>query len=362
MPTFRRVSLDGVKSVQFASDNWAGATPEVMASLNGANQGFAPAYGNDPLTAAVTGRLSEVFERDVDVWFVATGTAANSIGLASLSRPGGLVLCSREAHINVDEWGATEFQSGGMKLVTMPETAGKIAPEVLAEELQRYPAGGRFGAPVALSLTNATELGTVYTPAEVTTLAKLAHDAGLAVHMDGARFGNAVAALDASPAEITWRAGVDLMSFGGTKNGCLAAEAIVVFSPDKLQDLGARRQRAGHTFSKSRYIAAQFEGYLAEGKWLERAHHANAMADRLRKGIASSATDRLAWDSTANEIFAVLPKTTIQRLRDAGASFHEWPASSAAPERRPAPNEDLVRLVTSWATAPEEVERFLALL
>ncbi len=348
--------------MQFASDNWAGATPEVMAALNGANQGFAPAYGNDPLTERVTAHFSALFEREVEVWFVATGTAANSIGLASLSRPGGLVLCSREAHINVDEWGATEFQSGGMKLVTMPETAGKIAPEVLAETLQRYPAGGRFGAPVALSLTNATELGTVYTPGEVSALSKLAREAGLAVHMDGARFGNAVAALGASPADITWRAGVDLMSFGGTKNGCLAAEAILVFSPDKLSDLGARRQRAGQTFSKSRYIAAQFEGYLAEGKWLERARHANAMADRLRTGIAASATARLGWESAANEVFAVLPRTAIKRLQNAGATFHEWPADSAPSGRRPEPDEDLVRLVTSWASTSDEVERFLSLL
>ena len=348
--------------MQFASDNWAGATPEVMAALNAANPGFAPAYGGDAVTERVTARFSELFEREVEVWFVATGTAANSIGLASLSRPGGLVLCSREAHIHVDEWGATEFQSGGMKLVTMPEVAGKVAPEVLAETLRRYPAGGRFGAPVALSLTNATELGTVYTPAEVSALTKLAHDAGLAVHMDGARFGNAVAALGASPADITWRAGVDLMSFGGTKNGCLAAEAIVVFSPDKFDDLRPRRQRAGHTFSKSRYIAAQFEGYLSDGKWLERAGHANTMADRLRAGIAASATARLGWESTANEVFAVLPRTVIQRLQDAGANFYDWPAESAAPERRPAPDEELVRLVTSWATTSDEVERFLSLL
>jgi threonine aldolase len=272
------------------------------------------------------------------------------------------VLCSREAHINVDEWGATEFQSGGMKLVTMPETAGKIAPEVLAETLKRYPEGGRFGVPVALSLTNATELGTIYTPDEVAILARLAHDAGLTVHMDGARFGNAVAALGASPADITWRAGVDLMSFGGTKNGCLAAEAIVVFSPDRLHDLAARRQRAGHTFSKSRYIAAQFEAYLADGKWLERARHANAMADRLRTGIAAAPGARLGWESLANEVFAVLPKDTIQRLREAGANFYDWPAESAPPERRPGANEDLVRLVTSWATSPDEVERFVGLL
>ncbi len=348
--------------MNFASDNWAGATPEVMAALERVNAGAAPAYGSDPSTAAVTAQFSELFERDVEVWFTATGTASNSIGLAGLSRPGGLVLCSDEAHIQVDEWGATEFQSGGMKLVPMRETDGKIAPETLLETLTRYPEGGRFGVPVALSLTNATELGTVYCADEMRALTAPARAAGLAVHLDGARFGNAVARLGVSPAEITWRAGVDFMSFGGTKNGCWAAEAIVVFAPEKLSDLAARRQRAGQTFSKSRFVAAQFEAYLGDGNWLKWAGHANAMADRLRAGIAASPTARLGWDSQANEVFAVMTLAAIERVRGAGGSLYEWPSESAAAERRPGPGEDLVRLVTSWATREDEVERFLGMI
>lgn len=340
--------------MQFASDNWAGATPEVMAALADANDGFAPAYGGDPLTARVTAMFSEIFEREVEVWFVATGTAANSVGLASLGRPGGIVLCSGEAHINVDEFGATEFQSGGMRLAALEHEAGKLTPTTVARALSRYPEGGRFGAPVALSLTNATELGTVYSSAEISALTGPARAAGLAVHMDGARFGNAVAASNASPADLTWRNGVDILSFGGTKNGCIAAEAIVVFTPDKLHDLAIRRQRAGHAFSKSRFIAAQFEGHLGGNRWLERARHANAMADRLREGLG---TARLAWMSVANEVFAILPKASIARLRDAGATLYEWPAEDAIAE-----DHDLVRLVTNWATEPDEVDRFLALL
>lgn len=340
--------------MQFASDNWAGATPEVMAALAEANVGFAPAYGGDPLSVRATAMFSEIFEREVDVWFVATGTAANSIGLASLARPGGIVLCSGEAHLNVDEFGATEFQSGGMKLVALEHEAGKLRAETVERALLRYPEGGRFGQPVALSLTNATELGTVYSPAEIAALTAPARSAGLAIHMDGARFGNAVAASNATPADLTWRSGVDMLSFGGTKNGCIAAEAIVVFSPEKLHDLGIRRQRAGHTFSKSRFIAAQFAGYLGDGRWLERARHANRMADRMRAGLGA---ERLAWPSVANEVFAVLPRPAIARIRDAGGTLYEWPAETML-----APDQDLVRLVTSWATQPDEVDRFLALV
>lgn len=348
--------------MNFASDNWAGATPEVMAALGRANDGFAPAYGNDALTQRVTARFAALFEREVEVWFTATGTASNSLGLAALSRPGGLVLCSSEAHITTDEWGATEFQSGGMKLIALPQVAGKLQPQDVVDALGRYPAAGRFGTPVALSLTNATELGTVYRPAEIAALTAPARAAGLAVHLDGARFGNAVVATGASPADLTWRSGVDLMSFGGTKNGCWAAEAIVVFAPDRMRDLAARRQRAGQTFSKARFVAAQFEAYLDDGNWLRWARHANAMAERLRAGLRASNRARLGWESEANEVFAVLPGTSVAAIRAAGGSLHEWPADSLPAGQRPEAGETLVRLVTSWASSADEVGRLLSML
>jgi threonine aldolase len=189
----------------------------------------------------------------------------------------------------------------------------------------------------------------------------MARDAGLAVHMDGARFANAVAALGVAPADLTWRAGIDAMSFGGTKNGCIAAEAIVVFAPEKLRDLGAIRQRAGQTFSKSRFIAAQFEAYLEGANWLRWAGNANAMAERLRTGLVQRQC-RLGWQSSANEVFAVLPKAAIARIRTAGGSMHEWPADPLPADRRPGPEEALVRLVASWATTEGDVDRFLGLV
>lgn len=341
--------------MNFASDNWAGASPEVMDAVIRHNHGYAPAYGGDPLSLGVALQFSQLFEREVEVWFTATGTAANSLGLAGLSRPGGVVLCAEEAHVMSDESGATEFQSGGMKLIPVASPLGRMDPGALSAALARQPEGGR-SVPVGLSLTNATEWGTVYPVAQVTELAAIARSRGLKVHMDGARFANAVVALGVTPAEITWKAGVDFLSFGGTKNGCWAAEAIIVFSPGLFPDMAARRQRAGHTFSKARFVAAQFEGYLSDGNWLKRARHANAMAERLRAGIRASAVARLGWESDINEVFAVIPKAALARLRAAGGAAHEWPGGVAGTD------EVLVRLVTSWATTEADVAGFLGVV
>lgn len=326
-----------------------------MAALARHNGGYSPAYGGDPLSVSVTRRFSELFEREVEVWFTATGTASNSLGLAALSRPGGVVFCGEDAHVHTDESGATEFQSGGMKLVPVRSPLGLVDAEAFGVALGKHPVGGR-SVPVAVSLTNATEWGTVYSVAQVAELVGIARGHGLKVHMDGARFGNAVAALGVTPAEITWKAGVDFLSFGATKNGCWAAEAIVVFTPGLLGDFEPRRQRAGHTFSKARFVAAQFEGYLEDGNWLRWAGHANAMAERLRVGIRASERARLGWESQINEVFAVISKAALARLRAAGGAAHEWPAEGLGAD------EVLVRLVTSWATTEDEVEGFLGVL
>ena len=341
--------------MNFASDNWAGATQAVMAAVARQNVGAAPAYGADELTAAVTRRFAEIFEIDVAVHFTATGTAANSLSMAALQRPGGLVFCSADAHVHNDEYGATEFLTG-MKLVPVPSPAGIITPGALAAMLERYPPDGRTGPAVALTLTNSTECGTVYDPAQIRALTDLARARGMAVHVDGARFANAVAATGASPAELTWKSGVDLMSFGGTKNGCLGAEAIVVFDTTRVGDLQVIRQRAGHVVSKARFVAAQFEGYFADKGWIETARHANTMAARLSEGIRRSNSARLAWESQANEVFPILSKTIIARLRAAGATLHEWPVEGVGVD------EDCVRLVTSFATSEAEVDRLLSLL
>lgn len=347
--------------MNFASDNWAGIAEPIAAALAESAEGPAPAYGGDRLTREVEAAFSALFERDVAVFLVATGTAANTLGLSALSRPGGLVFCHRDAHINTDEGAAGEFLTA-LKLIGLSGEGGKVSPETLAAAIDRYPPDpGRHGQPVAVSLSNLTEYGTAYRPDEVAALSALARGAGLGVHMDGARFGNAVAGLGVSPAELTWKAGVDILSFGGTKGGCWMAEAIVFFDTDRAVDFAYIRKRAGHTISKHRFIAAQFRAYLESGLWLQLAAHANAMAGRLGDGIRA-AGGRLAWPGAGNEVFAILPRAVLARAKEAGATFHEWEAEWVPEANRPGPDETIVRLVTSFATDAGEVDAFLAAL
>ncbi len=345
----------------FASDNWAGASQEVMAALSQAARTDGPAYGADRLTAAVAERFSAIFERDVAVFLVGSGTAANALALAGYARPGGFILAHKDAHILVDEAGAAEFFSGGNRVVGLDAVAGKIAPETLSAALEESPERGvHHGQPVAVSLTQVTEFGVAYRPEEIAALARVARTRGLAVHMDGARFAGAVASLGLAPADITWRAGVDVLSFGGTKNGCLAAEAVIFFDPGHARDFAFARQRAGQGYSKNWFLAAQFDAYLDGGRWLDLARHANRMAALLAGKIAASGTARLALRPDANEIFAILSKATEARLRAEGAAFYPWRADRFA--EKPGKDEVLVRLVTSFQISEAEVERFGALL
>ncbi len=339
--------------MDFSSDNWSGATPAVMDGLARANEErFAPAYGNDPLTAAARQKISEIFEREVEVLFVTSGTAANTLSMAAVRREAGFVLCTDEAHVHNDEFNATEFFTG-MKLVPVATRDGRMEPAGLRAALARFPEG-RSGPPAALTLTNATEHGTVYAPAEVAALAAVARERGMAVHIDGARFANAVAASGVSPADLTWRAGADLMSFGGTKNGCVAAEAVIVFDTGRFPDIATLRQRAGQGLSKQRFIAGQYLGYFADGGWLLTAAHANAMAARLATGLRRSNRIRFDWDSTANELFPVIGNDMAEQLRAGGARFHTW---QQLPD-----NEQRIRLVTSWSTTEADVDALLGLI
>jgi len=345
----------------FASDNWAGASGRILAAFADAAASGGPAYGGDALTAAVCDRFSEIFEREVTVYLVASGTVANALALSAYARPGGIVFAQGEAHVAIDEAGAFEFFSGGNRIAVLPATAGKISADALALALARLPKDDvHHGRPIAVSLTQITEYGAAYRPDEIAEVARLAKARGLAVHMDGARFAGAVAALGLSPAEITWRAGVDVLSFGGTKNGCFAAEAVVFFDPAAARDFAYARQRAGQGYSKNWFIAAQFLAYFDGGHWLELAAHANRMAARLAEAIAESGSARLALHPDANEIFAVVKKTVGARLRTAGAVYHQWPATGLAIEV--AADETTIRLVTSFQTTEAEVDRFADLL
>ncbi|HEY1941630.1 MAG TPA: beta-eliminating lyase-related protein [Roseiarcus sp.] len=348
--------------MNFASDNGAGVAPAILEAIVQSSRVNAPAYGTDDYTRRAEAMLSEVFERPVAAFLVATGTAANALALGALTRPWEAVFCHEEAHIIEDECGAPELFTAGAKLVGVAGEGGKVTPEGLRETLERFPRGQvKTTQPGALSLSQATEAGTIYRLNEIKALAGIAHEAGVAVHMDGARFANALVALDASPADMTWRAGVDVLSLGATKNGGLACEAVVFFDLDKAANFVFQRKRAGQTLSKGRFLGAQMEAFLSGGLWLDLARRANASAARLAKGLVEAPGVRLVWPSEANEVFAVAPNELAARWREAGAKFHPWSSRSIAPERGPREGETLIRLVASFETSKEEIEALLAL-
>lgn len=346
----------------FSSDNWAGAHPQIAESLLRHAGGYAPAYGASDLDRKVADTFSALFERDVEVFFVATGTASNSLAMAACNRPGGVAFCHSEAHLIADECGATEHFTGGGRLAPVPGTLGRMDPVALNAAIDRYPAEFvHSGQPMAVSITQATEIGTLYALDEIDTIAEICRARGVPLHMDGARFANALAALDVSPAEMTWKRGVDLVSFGGTKNGCWCAEALIVLDPAKAKDQPFLRKRSAQLFSKSRFIAAQFDAYFEDGLWLDMARHANAMAARLAEGLRASNRVRLGWEPQANEVFAVMPVALMDELKAKGAQFYPW-ARPASYDGDFAPDETLARFVTSFATTPDDVASFCALV
>ena len=281
----------------FKSDNTAPAAPEVMAALAEANRGYARGYGDDAWTARAEQRFAQVFGREVRVFLVGTGTAANALALATLVPPYGSVFCHEQAHIVRDECGAPEFMTGGARLQLLPGAGAKLTPDALLRGIADNPTAVHTVQPRAVSVSQATELGTVYTPDELRALSATARSHGLLLHMDGARFANAVVSLGCSPAEAS--AGVDVLSFGATKNGALAAEAVVFFDRDRAADFEFRRKRAGHLFSKMRYVAAQWLAYLDDGLWLRLAARANAHARRIGEAAGALRLERVE----ANEIF-----------------------------------------------------------
>lgn len=337
--------------MNFASDNTGGVAPEIMAAIAAANHGNAPSYGTDPLTAKLESHLAALFETELKVFPLVTGTAANALALAMLTPPWGAVYCHDSAHIHNDECAAPEFFTHGAKLLPLPGREGRLAPETLAAALARA-GNGRLNQtqPRVLSLTNATEAGTVYAPAQIAELSALAHRHGLHVHLDGARFANAAAACGGAPADLTWRAGIDVLALGATKNGALAAEAVVVFRPELARTFDYRRKRGGHLLSKMRFISAQLLACFTDDLWLRHAAHANAMARRLAEGLAALPGAEILHPVEANAVFVRLPGAIAAGLRAEGAVFYDWPL--AGPEA--------VRLVTAFDTPAAEVDRFLA--
>jgi threonine aldolase len=333
---------------QFASDNCAGICPEAWAAMAEANSGHEVGYGGDTWTDTASGLIREIFETACDVFFVFNGTAANALSLASLCQSYHSVLCHELAHVEVAECGAPEFFANGSKILLLRGPNGKIDPSEIHRVVEKR-SDLHYPKPRALSVTQATELGAVYSIDELTTLSDRARHHGLRVHMDGARFANAVAALDVAPKEVTWRAGVDVLCFGGTKNGIGVGEAVVFFNLDLAREFEYRCKQGGQLASKMRFLSAPWTGMLRDGAWLRHARHSNAMARRLEAGLRGLTGVQIPYPVESNAVFAGIPAAARTGMGERGWRFYTGVVT---------PDES--RLMCSWDTTPEDVDAFVA--
>ncbi len=349
--------------MNFSSDNAFGASPEIIEAIARANADALGSYGADPLAARVEERLKEIFGTDLRAFLVSTGTAANAITLASLSPPWGTVFCHEVAHIAEDECGAPEFYGGGLKLHLLPGAQARIDPVALSAALVEAGARGVHQAqPAALSLTNLTEMGALYTAAQLSELCAIAHAKGMAVHLDGTRFANALVAGNETAAAMSWQAGVDVLCLGATKNGALAAEVVIFFDPERqaarIAEFEFRRKRGGHLVSKGRLLSSQMDAYLTDDLWLRNARHANAMGQKIAAALAAHPEIDILNEPQANMIFARLPLAVHRRLREAGAGYYLEPASQTEDGDGEAV---MVRLVCAPTTPESDIDNFLAI-
>ena len=333
--------------VKFASDNVAGACPEVLDALMKANEGDSAPYGNDDYSKVLQEKFSEIFEKEVIVYPTASGTAANALALSTMTPVFGNIYCHKLAHINTDECGAPEFYTGGAKLIPLTGINGKITPE----ELEKNISGTgivHHTQPSSVSITQVCETGEVYELDEIKKIADVAHKHKLNMHMDGARFANALVALNCTPAEMTWKSGIDVLSFGATKNGCIAAEAIIFFKPELVGNISFLMKRAGHLLSKMRFVSVQLDAYISNDVWLKNAKQANEMGKKLSDGLVKHNSIKLAYPTQANEVFAKFPREMIEHLNSLGYKMNEDELDGQA-----------VRLVAAWNTLNSDVESFL---
>ena len=331
----------------FASDNVTSACPEVMDAVIAANSGIAGSYGDDEWSLALKNKLSEIFETEIEVFLAVTGTASNALALSALAPVFGKIYCHELSHINTDECGAPELFTGGAKLIPMRSSNGRIDAGDLAETI-RGSGNVHVTQPSVVSVTMSCETGTVYQLDEIKAISKIAHDNKMSVHMDGARFANALVSLDVSPAEMTWKSGVDVLTLGGTKNGCLAAEAVIFFKPEMVGNFPFLHKRSGQLLSKMRFISSQLEAYLTDDVWLRNARHANAMAKILSEGLDSFAIIKLAYPTQSNEVFVHLPRDVIDYLNSSGYDINEEELDGKA-----------VRFVTAWNSELKDINDLL---
>ncbi len=336
--------------IKFASDNVTGACPEVLDAILKSNDDDKTPYGNDKLSINLKDKFSEIFEKEVIVFPAASGTAANALALSTITPSFGNIYCHRLSHINVDECGAPEFYTGGAKLINLNGINGKI----MAAELDNSISGKgivHHTQPSSVSISQLCETGVTYKLDEIKNISDVAHKHNLSIHMDGARFANALVSLNCSPAEMTWKSGIDVLSFGATKNGCLAAEAIIFFKSELVGNMPFLMKRAGHLLSKMRFVSAQLDAYITNDVWLKNAKHANAMGKKLSQGLQLHKSIELAYPTEANEVFVKIPKYLIDQLNSHGYKINddEW-------------EDKAVRLVAAWNTNPSDIDSFLNII
>ena len=331
----------------FASDNYAGICPEAWAAMAEANHGHEPAYGDDAWTQKATDLIRQVFDTNADVFFVFNGTAANSLALSSLCQSYHSILCAETAHVETDECGAPEFFSNGTKILLLPGVDGKIDCDAIEQAVRRR-TDIHYPKPRVVTISQPTELGTLYTPAEVRAIADCCVRLGLKLHIDGARFANAVASLGVHPAEMTCKAGVDVLSFGGTKMGCGVGECVVFFRRELANEFDYRCKQAGQLASKMRFLAAPWVGMLKDGAWLKRAAHANQMAALLEESVRRIPAARILFPRQANAVFAELPEKAIAGLREKGWRFYTFIGKGGC------------RFMCSWDTTEQDVRDLAA--
>ncbi len=332
---------------QFASDNYAGICPEAWAAMEEANRGHVVSYGDDPWTQEAADRIRDIFETRCEVFFVFNGTAANSLALASLCQSYHSVICHELAHVETDECGAPEFFSNGTKVLTVSGANGKASAEAVERVVNRR-TDIHYPKPRAISLTQATEVGTVYTADEIKAIWAVAKSHGLHIQMDGARFANAVASLGVKPKEITWQAGVDVLCLGGTKNGVGIGDAVVFFDAKLAEEFDYRCKQAGQLASKMRYLSAPWVGMLKDGAWLKNARRANAMAVRLENGLNQIAGVKILFPRQANAVFTEIPAAAVNTLWKKGWLFYTFIGQGGC------------RLMCAWDTTENDVDAFLA--
>lgn len=331
----------------FASDNYAGICPEAWQAMQEANTGFASSYGDDPWTARACASIRDIFETDCEVFFVFNGTAANSLALASLCRSYHSIICHESAHVETDECGAAEFFSNGTKILLVGGENGKVSLDEIEHTVKKR-SDIHYPKPKVISITQSTELGTVYKPDEIRAVGALAKSLDLKLHMDGARFANAVAALNVSPKDITWKAGVDVLCFGGTKNGMAVSEAVVFFDKDLAREFDYRCKQAGQLASKMRFLSAPWTGLLDSGAWLKNAFHANSCAAMLEAKLSKIAGISIKFPREANAVFIEMPPLIAEKLKDLGWKFYTFIGAGGA------------RILCSWETTKEEIEALTA--